>query len=63
MSKKKSTTRTKVRKMQREKASAANKHFAKLLGMPKGLRQYFARLGVEAQSVVMEYRKYAGYKV
>ena len=63
MSKKKSDTRTKVRKMQRESQARINKNIARLMGMPKSLRQYFARLGNSAESVMMEYRKFSGYKV
>jgi ribosomal protein L18E len=58
MSKKKSTTRMKIRKMQRESQARINKKIAKLMNMPKSLRQYFARLGNGAESIMMEYRKY-----
>ena len=63
MSKKKSTTRKQVRKMQRENASRISKAIAKAMGMPKSLRQYFARFGNSAESVMMEYRKFSGYKI
>lgn len=60
MSKKSSTTRMQIRKMQRERTAVTEKALAKVMGMPKGLRQYFKRLGILPSSVNQEYLK-AGY--
>lgn len=62
MSKKKSETRTRLRAMQRERAAANEKRIAAEMGMPKGLRQYFSRLGWVPSMVRAEYRKH-GYAV
>jgi hypothetical protein len=59
MSKKKSQTRTQLRAMQRERAAANEKRIAKEMGMPKGLRQYFTRLGQVPSMIRAEYRKWA----
>lgn len=62
MSKKKSQTRTQLRAMQRERAAANEKRIAREIGLPKGLRQYFTRLGSVPSMVRAEYRKH-GYAV
>lgn len=59
MSKKKSQTRTQLRAMQRQRAAANEKRIAKEMGMPKGLRQYFSRLGFVPSMVRAEFRKWA----
>lgn len=51
--------RTQFRKAVRERVKAQEKKAAKLLGMPKGLRQYFKRLGSTPSMVLAEYRKTA----
>jgi hypothetical protein len=51
--------RTQYRKSVRERVNAQEKKVAKRLGMPKGLRQYFKRLGITPSMVLAEYRKTA----
>ena len=51
--------RVQYRKAVRERVNAQEKLAAKRLGMPKGLRQYFKRLGVSPSTVLAEYRKTA----
>ena len=54
--------RVQYRKSVRERVSKREKEIAKALGMPKGLRQYFKRLGSTPSAVAQEYLK-AGYTV
>ena len=53
--------RTQYRKSVRERVNKREKAIAKALGMPKGLRQYFKRLGVVPSTVAQEIRKWDGY--
>lgn len=55
--------RTQYRKAVRERVAKQEKAAAKALGMPKGMRQYFKRLGVSPSTVLQEYRKWGGYTV
>ena len=57
MSKKNSSTRAQVRAMQRERSAKTEKALAKAMGMPKGLRQYFKRLGKLPSDVAQAYAK------
>jgi hypothetical protein len=54
--------RVQFRKSVRERTNKQEKLIAKTLGMPKGLRQYFKRLGLTPSMILSEYRK-AGYLV
>lgn len=55
--KKKSTTRTQVRAMQREREREFEKSVAAMLRMPKFLRQYFGRLGSKPSDVSRAYAR------
>lgn len=49
--------RTQYRKSVRERVNKSEKALAKAMGIPKGLRQYFKRLGVTPSTLVQEYKK------
>lgn len=52
------SNRTKIRASQREFMNRNEKRMAKAMGIPKGLRQYFKRLGSLPTIVQQEYRKH-----
>lgn len=52
------STRQRVRASQREFMNRHEKSVAKVMGIPKGLRQYFKRLGVLPSMIQQEYKKH-----
>ena len=57
MSKKTSSTRQQIRAHQRESVNEYENKIAKALNIPKGLRQYCARLGSQPSDILSAYLK------
>jgi hypothetical protein len=57
MSRKTSSSRQQLRAFQRERVKKSENQIAKALNIPKGLRQYCARLGSQPSDILSAYLK------